>query len=149
MPKAMYYREKHTMRPCEQKWLEYGDFLDSLAQRLYQSRCSVRVKLRSLQEEENIQQVCLLRQTNLRFVVFSALKCCVIGWDPSKKLPHSAMDEIRQLHSHDSKMYSISVLAQSFTVSEEAIRRILRSKFVPKVEKMRMKVQYASSSSKR
>ena len=59
-------------------------------------------------------------------------------WNPRKKLSPDAMDGLRGLHEQDPVKYSTAVLAEQFKVSPEAIRRILRSKWLAKAgaEKM-------------
>ena len=54
------------------------------------------------------------------------------GWNPRKKLSPDAMEGIRGLHEQDPIKYSTAVLAQQFKVSPEAIRRILKSKWLAK-----------------
>ena len=54
------------------------------------------------------------------------------GWNPRKKLSPDAMEGIRALHEQDSVKYSTPVLAEQFRVSPEAIRRILKSKWLNK-----------------
>jgi hypothetical protein len=56
------------------------------------------------------------------------------GWNPRKKLSPDAMTGIRALHKQFPDEYSTEVLAKRFEVSPEAIRRILRSKWVPSAE---------------
>lgn len=60
------------------------------------------------------------------------------GWAPRKKLSPDAMEGIRGLHEQDPNKYSTPVLAEQFKVSPEAIRRILKSRWLPKAgpEKM-------------
>ncbi|ETN43216.1 uncharacterized protein HMPREF1541_02375 [Cyphellophora europaea CBS 101466] len=52
------------------------------------------------------------------------------GWNPRRKLSPDAMLGIRNMHQSDPITYSTPVLAQQFKVSAEAIRRILRSKWL-------------------
>lgn len=52
------------------------------------------------------------------------------GWTPRKKLSPDAMEGIRGLNQQDPIKYSTAVLAQQFKVSPEAIRRILKSKWL-------------------
>jgi hypothetical protein len=61
-------------------------------------------------------------------------------WDPSKKVSREAMDAIRELHKTDPEKYPPWVLAQRFTVSTEAIRRILRSKWRMPEDKVEEKI---------
>lgn len=63
-------------------------------------------------------------------------------WNPSKKVSREAMDAIRALHNADREQYPLWVLAQRFTISPEAVRRILKSRWrMPeeRVEEKRMK----------
>jgi len=50
-------------------------------------------------------------------------------WNPSKKVSREAMDGIRELYKADPDKYPTWVLAQRFTISPEAVRRILKSKW--------------------
>jgi hypothetical protein len=52
------------------------------------------------------------------------------GWAPRKKLSPDAMLGIKQLHASNPTMYTTPVLADQFKVSPEAIRRILKSKWL-------------------
>jgi hypothetical protein len=56
------------------------------------------------------------------------------GWNPQKRLSPDALAGIRALHAQMPEQYTTSVLAQSFEVSPDAIRRILRSKWSPDSE---------------
>lgn len=56
------------------------------------------------------------------------------GWKPMKKLSPEAQAGIRALHAQYPEQYSTPALADRFQVSPEAIRRILRTKWVPKPE---------------
>jgi len=56
------------------------------------------------------------------------------GWNPPRKISRDAMEGLRSLHAHDPATFSTPVLAEKFTISPEAVRRILRSKWVPKRE---------------
>ncbi|CAD6444389.1 4b7995bc-2fa0-4682-b859-e16c71af6c6c-CDS [Sclerotinia trifoliorum] len=53
------------------------------------------------------------------------------GWKPMKKLSPEAQAGIRALHAQYPEQYSTPALADRFQVSPEAIRRILRTKWVP------------------
>ena len=53
------------------------------------------------------------------------------GWAPPRKLSRQAMDGLRSLNAHDPDMFTTPVLAEKFKISPEAVRRILRSKWVP------------------
>lgn len=60
------------------------------------------------------------------------------GWNPRKKLSPDAMEGIRGLHEQDPVKYSTPVLAEQFKVSPEAIRRILKSKWLNKADPSKM-----------
>ena len=52
------------------------------------------------------------------------------GWNPRRKLSPDAQRGIRELYALDPTLYSTPRLAAQFKVSPEAIRRILRSKWL-------------------
>ena len=52
------------------------------------------------------------------------------GWNPRRKLSPDAQRGIRELYALDPTLYSTPTLAEQFKVSPEAIRRILRSKWL-------------------
>jgi hypothetical protein len=54
------------------------------------------------------------------------------GWNPRRKLSPDAMLGIRTLHQDDPTTFTTPVLAKQFKISPEAIRRILKSKWLPK-----------------
>jgi hypothetical protein len=56
------------------------------------------------------------------------------GWMPAKRLSPDALAGIRALHAQMPERYTTGVLADSFKVSPEAIRRILKSKWRPDSE---------------
>jgi hypothetical protein len=56
------------------------------------------------------------------------------GWNPLKRLSPDALAGIRALHTQDPAQYTTKVLANSFEVSPEAMRRILKSKWSPDAE---------------
>lgn len=53
------------------------------------------------------------------------------GWKPRRRLSPDAIDGIRTLHAQSPSIYTTKVLSESFDVSPEDIRRILRSKWTP------------------
>lgn len=53
------------------------------------------------------------------------------GWAPRKRLSPDSLNGIRALHAADPVAYSPKVLANQFSISPEAIQRILRSKWRP------------------
>ncbi|PVF94101.1 hypothetical protein CPB86DRAFT_664721, partial [Serendipita vermifera] len=50
-------------------------------------------------------------------------------WNPSKKVSREAMDAMRQLYAADPVKYPSHILAQRFSISPEAARRILKSRW--------------------
>jgi len=58
------------------------------------------------------------------------------GWAPPRKVSRSAMDGIRELHRIDPEKFTTSILADRFRVSPEAVRRILKSKWVPEARNL-------------
>ncbi|KAH7104506.1 hypothetical protein BKA62DRAFT_767574 [Auriculariales sp. MPI-PUGE-AT-0066] len=57
------------------------------------------------------------------------------GWNPPKKLSRETMDGLRALHHAQPEVFTTSMLANKFRVSPEAVRRILKSKWVPSRER--------------
>ena len=57
------------------------------------------------------------------------------GWAPPRKLSREAMDAVRQLHRFDPKKFNTPMIADKFKISPEAVRRILKSKWEPSVER--------------
>lgn len=53
------------------------------------------------------------------------------GWQPPKKLSREAMEGLRYMHATDPELFSTPVLADRFKISPEAVRRILKSKWMP------------------
>jgi hypothetical protein len=56
------------------------------------------------------------------------------GWNPRRRLSPDALIGIRALHAQMPEVYTTAALADSFKVSPEAIRRILKSKWSPDSE---------------
>lgn len=54
---------------------------------------------------------------------------------PRRTLTRQAMEQIRYLHKEFAETWSIPRLAEGFDVSTEVIRRVLKSKFVPTLER--------------
>lgn len=52
-------------------------------------------------------------------------------WQPYKIISREAQDGIRLLHSTNAEQWSRKVLAETFKISQESVRRILRSKWNP------------------
>jgi len=59
------------------------------------------------------------------------------GWAPPKKLSRDAIDSLRSLHTISPETFTTSVLSERFKISPEAVRRILKSKWVPEVQRMK------------
>jgi len=62
------------------------------------------------------------------------------------------MDGLRMLHSHSPETFTTSVLAERFKISPEAVRRILRSRWVPDKERkteLRIKEEIRKAAWKR
>lgn len=57
------------------------------------------------------------------------------GWAPPRKLSREAMDGLRTLHAHDPEQFSTPMLSDKFQISPEAVRRILKSRWVPNDER--------------
>lgn len=57
------------------------------------------------------------------------------GWAPPRKISREAMDAVRQLHRLDPKKFNTPMIADRFRISPEAVRRILKSKWEPSVER--------------
>ncbi|KAK5112140.1 hypothetical protein LTR62_004483 [Meristemomyces frigidus] len=53
------------------------------------------------------------------------------GWQPRKRLSPDTLDGIRALHASDPSTYSTAMLSSHFKITDEAIRRILKSKWQP------------------
>jgi methylphosphotriester-DNA--protein-cysteine methyltransferase len=62
------------------------------------------------------------------------------NWSPSKKVSREAMDAIRKLHKADPDKYPTWILAQRFTISPVAVRRILKSKWRMPEDKVEEKI---------
>jgi hypothetical protein len=58
------------------------------------------------------------------------------GWSPPRKISREAMDGLRELHAFDPELFTTPVLADKFRISPEAVRRILKSKWVPTREQL-------------
>lgn len=54
---------------------------------------------------------------------------------PPRTLTREAMEQIRYLHEEFPESWSVPRLAEGFDVSTDVIRRVLKSKFVPTLEK--------------
>ncbi|KAH9813307.1 hypothetical protein DFH28DRAFT_975446 [Melampsora americana] len=53
------------------------------------------------------------------------------GWNPPKKISRPAMSLLKSLHKEDPYQFSLTMLSDRFKISPEAVRRILRSKWIP------------------
>ncbi|KAJ1972732.1 Required for respiratory growth protein 9 mitochondrial, partial [Dimargaris verticillata] len=52
-------------------------------------------------------------------------------WSPTKRVARSTMERIRFLHTNLPDTYTIPRLSAEFKISFEAVRRILKSKYIP------------------
>ncbi|GAM18797.1 hypothetical protein SAMD00019534_019720 [Acytostelium subglobosum LB1] len=59
------------------------------------------------------------------------------AWDPPKKMSRKVMDEIKELHKQDPDVYTAPALAKQFSMSLEAISRIIKSKWTPSAERLK------------
>ncbi|KAJ1930806.1 Required for respiratory growth protein 9 mitochondrial, partial [Linderina pennispora] len=57
------------------------------------------------------------------------------AWGPTKKLATSSMEKIRLLNAEFPNEWTVRKLSDQFHVSQEAIRRIIKSKFRPTEER--------------
>ncbi|EGG04520.1 uncharacterized protein MELLADRAFT_88779 [Melampsora larici-populina 98AG31] len=53
------------------------------------------------------------------------------GWNPPKKISRPAMSLLKSLHKEDPHQFSLTMLSDRFKISPEAVRRILKSKWIP------------------
>ncbi|KAI9244978.1 hypothetical protein BDA99DRAFT_528660 [Phascolomyces articulosus] len=52
-------------------------------------------------------------------------------WQPKKRLSRIAMNQLRDLNAMAPEQYDIPALSEKFHISQEAVRRIIKSKFIP------------------
>ncbi|KAJ2777828.1 Required for respiratory growth protein 9 mitochondrial [Coemansia interrupta] len=74
------------------------------------------------------------------------------AWEPAKKIAVSSMEKIRLLNSEFPDVWTMKRLSDQFKVSQETIRRILKSKFRPtaaQIEKRELKRKENMSKFKR
>ncbi|KAJ1727066.1 Required for respiratory growth protein 9 mitochondrial [Coemansia biformis] len=62
------------------------------------------------------------------------LKLGEAGWEPEKKIAASSMEKIRLLNAEFPEQWTMERLSEQFKISQEAVRRILKSKFRPSTE---------------
>ncbi|KAJ2079653.1 Required for respiratory growth protein 9 mitochondrial [Coemansia sp. RSA 988] len=53
------------------------------------------------------------------------------GWSPEKKIATSSMEKIRLLNAEFPEEWTMQRLSEQFKISQESVRRILKSKFQP------------------
>ncbi|KAJ2380110.1 Required for respiratory growth protein 9 mitochondrial, partial [Coemansia sp. RSA 2603] len=58
------------------------------------------------------------------------------SWEPAKKIAVSSMEKIRLLNSEFPDVWTMKRLSDQFKVSQETVRRILKSKFRPTAEQI-------------
>eukprot|EP00698_Gefionella_okellyi_P004432 TRINITY_DN1408_c0_g1_i1.p1 TRINITY_DN1408_c0_g1~~TRINITY_DN1408_c0_g1_i1.p1 ORF type:complete len:189 (+),score=20.61 TRINITY_DN1408_c0_g1_i1:90-656(+) len=59
---------------------------------------------------------------------------CTRVWRPQRRVSRGDMDKIRFLHKEEPDKFSVIALSEQFQISFEAVKRILRSKWVPTVK---------------
>ncbi|GAA99217.1 uncharacterized protein L969DRAFT_93680 [Mixia osmundae IAM 14324] len=57
------------------------------------------------------------------------------GWNPARKVSRMQMADIRELHAMDPIAYATPILANGYKISPEAVRRILKSRWQPDLER--------------
>lgn len=63
------------------------------------------------------------------------------GWQPRKRLSPDALEGLRALHASDPTTYSTGTLAEHFSITSEAVRRILKSKWKPSPEEIEARMK--------
>uniref|UniRef100_A0AAV2LYF0 Neugrin n=1 Tax=Knipowitschia caucasica TaxID=637954 RepID=A0AAV2LYF0_KNICA len=89
-----------------------------------------------LDEEDQIQRVIddqVKRHKSIKYHILRR-KMRPLG-PPERKLTWQAIDEIRYLKQEQPEEWTVARLAEGFSVSEDVILRILRSKFIPSSER--------------
>ncbi|KAJ2706837.1 Required for respiratory growth protein 9 mitochondrial [Coemansia sp. IMI 203386] len=63
------------------------------------------------------------------------------GWEPTKKIAVSSMEKIRLLNAEFPEVWTMKRLSDQFKVSQETIRRIIKSKYRPNADKIEKREQ--------
>ncbi|KAJ1853261.1 Required for respiratory growth protein 9 mitochondrial [Coemansia sp. RSA 486] len=63
------------------------------------------------------------------------------GWEPTKKIAVSSMEKIRLLNAEFPEVWTMKRLSEQFKVSQETIRRIIKSKYRPDADKIEKREQ--------
>ncbi|KAJ1853430.1 Required for respiratory growth protein 9 mitochondrial [Coemansia sp. RSA 486] len=63
------------------------------------------------------------------------------GWEPTKKIAVSSMEKIRLLNAEFPEVWTMKRLSEQFKVSQETIRRIIKSKYRPNADKIEKREQ--------
>ncbi|KAJ2711745.1 Required for respiratory growth protein 9 mitochondrial [Coemansia spiralis] len=63
------------------------------------------------------------------------LKLGDAGWEPEKRIATSSMEKIRLLNAEFPEQWTMERLSEQFKISQESVRRILKSKFRPSKER--------------
>ncbi|KAJ2734014.1 hypothetical protein IW152_002670 [Coemansia sp. BCRC 34962] len=66
-------------------------------------------------------------------------------WEPAKKIATSSMEKIRLLNSEFPDVWTMQRLSEQFKVSQETVRRILKSKFRPSEQRTEKREQKRKS----
>ncbi|KAJ2644500.1 Required for respiratory growth protein 9 mitochondrial [Coemansia sp. RSA 1694] len=66
-------------------------------------------------------------------------------WEPTKKIAASSMEKIRLLNSEFPDVWTMQRLSEQFKVSQETVRRILKSRFRPSEERLERREQRRNS----
>lgn len=122
-PSSRQNRFSQLTKPVDQEWepSEEGEDDESTTQR-------VGVHTRSRFSQNETPSVWASHRSTM-------LEKFPEGWQPPRKLSRDAMDGLRSLHAHDPETFSTPFLSAKFKISPEAVRRILKSKWVPTKEK--------------
>ncbi|KAJ2016355.1 hypothetical protein GGH13_006767 [Coemansia sp. S155-1] len=62
-------------------------------------------------------------------------------WEPAKKIATSSMEKIRLLNSEFPEVWTMQRLSEQFKVSQETVRRILKSRFQPSEQRTERREQ--------
>ncbi|KAJ2796149.1 hypothetical protein H4R21_004828 [Coemansia helicoidea] len=63
------------------------------------------------------------------------LKLGDTAWEPEKRIATSSMEKIRLLNAEFPEQWTLERLSEQFKISQESVRRILKSKFRPSKER--------------
>ncbi|XP_053437877.1 neugrin [Nycticebus coucang] len=87
-------------------------------------------------EERELQEVESTLKRQRKAIRFQKIRRQMeASCSPPRTLTWAAMEQIRYLHKEFAESWSVPRLAEGFDVSTDVIRRVLKSKFVPTLEK--------------